>query len=92
MQNHEHCESSLGDILSRTGLGKKNCLVNNTSVPNARMLRKPEMSRVRRKVHMKRGEMRTASLSAEIKVLCALREAAVVVLGESACYDALSSA
>jgi len=50
------------------------------------------MSRVRRKVHMKRGEMRTASLSAEIKVLCALREAAVVVLGESACYDALSSA
>ena len=40
-------EGSLGDILSGTGLGKKNSLVNDTSVPDAGVVKKPESRHIR---------------------------------------------
>lgn len=38
----KHYENSLGDVLSGTGLGKEDGLVDNTSVPDAGVERKPE--------------------------------------------------
>lgn len=71
-------------------MGKKNGLVNDTSIPDAGVVSKPESRRIRQKVHMGQVEVPTVGLFAEIKVLYALHGAAVIVLGGYVC-DASSS-